>query len=166
VTAWVFNASPLILLGKIDRLDLLDDLPPSFIIPASVSNEILAGPDDDPAKIWIQTIGSPGSIVPDVSTPPAIHAWDLGSGETAVLSLVSSRDDAVCVLDDLAARNCAEAFQLPVLGTLGILLKAKVAGLIPLLQPEIANLLAVGSLLSPAVIQRALNLADETNKIG
>jgi predicted nucleic acid-binding protein len=52
-------------------------------------------------------------------------------------------------------------FQLPVIGTLGILLKAKVAGMIPRLQPEIDQLVSAGSMLSPAVIQKALALAGE-----
>ena len=67
----------------------------------------------------------------------------------------------ICVVDDLAARNCAEVFQLPVMGTLGILLKAKVAGLIPRLQPEIDNLLGAGSLLAPSVLHKVLALAGE-----
>jgi hypothetical protein len=37
VKPWIVNASPLILLGKINRLDLLAGLPPSFSIPHAVS---------------------------------------------------------------------------------------------------------------------------------
>jgi hypothetical protein len=44
VKPWIVNASPLILLGKINRLELLAALPPSFSIPHAVSLEILAGP--------------------------------------------------------------------------------------------------------------------------
>lgn len=157
---WVVNASPLILLGKIGRLDLLEKLAPTFIIPAAVSLELLAGPDHDPAKTWIKGLGI-GHVVPDVSAPPQILAWDLGAGETAVLAIALSRTDCICVLDDRAARTCAEVFQLPVIGTLGILLKAKDGGLIPLLRPVIDELVAVGSQLSPSVIQRALSLAGE-----
>jgi len=53
VNTWIVNASPLILLGKINRLDLLEQLCRSLVIPYPVSLEILAGPDLDPAKIWI-----------------------------------------------------------------------------------------------------------------
>jgi predicted nucleic acid-binding protein len=161
VKTWILNASPLILLGKINRLDLLDALAPSFVVPAAVSSEILAGPDHDPAKSWIKSACGCVHVVPDVPIPLEILAWDLGSGETSVLALAYTRTNPVCIFDDLAARNCAEVFQLPVMGTLGILLKAKVAGLIPRLQPEIDNLLAAGSLLAPSVIHRALILACE-----
>lgn len=93
--------------------------------------------------------------------PAEILAWDLGAGETAVLALATSRASSVCVLDDLAARNCAAVFQIPVIGTLGILLKAKVGGFIPRLKPEIEILLTVGSQLSLSLIHQALTLAGE-----
>lgn len=162
MTTWIVNASPLILLGKINRLNFLEKLCPSFAIPAAVLLEISAGPERDPARQWIQTASISARVVPNQPIPFEINAWDLGAGETAVISLAVSLTAAICVLDDLAARNCAEVFQLPVIGTLGILLKAKVAGIIPRLQPEIDQLLAVGSMLSPSVIQRALTLAGES----
>lgn len=94
-------------------------------------------------------------------SPEEIIAWDLGAGETSVIALASAMTSSICILDDLAARNCAEVFQLRVIGTLGILLKAKAAGLVPRLQPEIDRLLSVGSMLAPSVIHKALGLAGE-----
>ena len=90
MTTWVFNASPLILLGKINRLDLIEKLCPSFLIPTAVSLEILAGPDYDAAKIWIQNPAISARVVPDQPIPTEINAWDLGAGETAVISFASS----------------------------------------------------------------------------
>lgn len=159
---WIINASPLILLGKINRLDLLSQLPPFLIIPRSVSKEISAGPDADPAKKWLCHPSSAQFIKDDVSVLPEILAWDLGAGETFVISMAMQTGDSVCVLDDLAARNCAKVFDIPVIGTLGILLKAKVSGLIPVLRPEIENLVACGSMLSDKIIREALHLANES----
>lgn len=161
MSTWIVNASPLILLGKIHRLDLLEKLCPSFVVPTAVSLEILAGPDNDPAKVWIQSESACARIVPVTSLPEEIIAWDLGAGESSVIALASSLASSICVLDDLAARNCAEVFHLPVIGTLGVLLKAKVAGIVPRLQPEIDRLVAAGSMLAPSVIHKALTLAGE-----
>ena len=44
---WVVNASPLILLGKIDRLTLLDDLADQVVIPTGVVREVGAKPGGD-----------------------------------------------------------------------------------------------------------------------
>ncbi len=101
--------------------------------------------------------------MPITAIPEQIIAWDLGAGESSVIALASSLSASICVLDDLAARNCAEVFQLPVIGTLGVLLNAKAAGIIPRLQPEIDRLVAVGSMLAPSVIHKALTLAGEVS---
>ena len=45
---WIFNASPLILLGKIHQLHLIEVLSPNFRIPRPVVAEIGVGPSDDP----------------------------------------------------------------------------------------------------------------------
>jgi predicted nucleic acid-binding protein len=163
VSTWIVDASPLILLGKIHRLDLLVKLCPSFVIPTAVSLEILAGPDSDPAKVWIRSESICARVAPITPVPVKIIAWDLGAGETSVIALASSLTPSICILDDLAARNCAKVFQLPVIGTLGILLKAKTAGLVPQLHPEIDRLISAGSMLGPSVIHQALTLAGETS---
>jgi len=40
---WIFDASPLILLGKIGRLDIIERLNPNYAIPAAVAEEIFTG---------------------------------------------------------------------------------------------------------------------------
>jgi predicted nucleic acid-binding protein len=40
---WIINASPLILLGKIGRLDILEQLNPAYTIPLAVAEELDAG---------------------------------------------------------------------------------------------------------------------------
>ncbi|MDI1251355.1 MAG: DUF3368 domain-containing protein [Lacunisphaera sp.] len=67
----------------------------------------------------------------------------------------------MCLLDDRAARDCAQFFGAQVKGTVGVLLLAKKAGLIPAVQTEIDALLRSGALLSDVVVREALRLADE-----
>lgn len=78
-----------------------------------------------------------------------------------MLSLALEETDAAVVLDDLAARKFAITFQIPLLGTLGILLRAKRAGLIGSLRPDLQALDEAGANLSQTVIDHALKLADE-----
>lgn len=47
---WIVNASPLILLGKLQRLDLLDLLASSVAVPESVIREVAAGTERDQAN--------------------------------------------------------------------------------------------------------------------
>lgn len=160
MSCWIIDASPLILLGKINRIDLLEKLAPTLLIPFEVRAEILAGPDPDPAKVWIQRESGANWGQSTIPIPTEVVAWDLGVGESAVIALGISQIGSICILEDLAARNCAQVFGLPVMGTLGVLIRAKRAGIVPALRPEIDRLVLAGSLLSPSVIENALALAE------
>lgn len=56
---------------------------------------------------------------------------DLGPGETEVLMLALESPEAVAVLEDALARRVAKALELRFTGTLGLLIDAKRAKLIP-----------------------------------
>lgn len=158
---WIFNASPVILLGKIRQLSLIEALSPGFRIPRAVVDEIGAGSVDDPALTWL---AKPSVLAHVVDAPPAprfLTQWDLGAGESAVLSLALVERGAVAVLDDLAARKFALAFDIPLLGTLGLLIRAKNAGLLEQVAPLIENLQSEGANLSAPVIKRTLELANK-----
>lgn len=161
MSLWVVNASPLILLGKINQLHLLTKLAGQVVIPHEVAGEIRAGSPDDPARVWLESAGR--TLVADSrSFDLRVVAWDLGDGETSVISRALGEPEAVCLLDDRAARDCALLFGAQVKGTVGILLLAKKAGLIPAVRPEIDALLRSGALLSDGVVREALQLAGES----
>lgn len=150
---WVVNASPLIVLARINQQNLLPDLCEQLLLPDAVLNEINAGPDDDAARLYLAT--APLNTLP-VSIAPAVQAWDLGSGETAVLSYALANPGWRAVVDDGAARRCARALGIPSIGTLGIVLRARNAGLIPAAAPLLHELKANGFRLEDAVIRAAL----------
>ncbi|MHB8120201.1 MAG: hypothetical protein ACYDHX_16020 [Methanothrix sp.] len=53
---------------------------------------------------------------------------DLGPGESQVLMLALEMPESVALLDDALARRVAIAKEIPIKGTLGLLLDAKRAG--------------------------------------
>lgn len=163
MSLWVVNASPLILLGKINQLHLLAKLAGQVVIPYEVADEIKAGAPDDPARVWLESAGRTLVAGPRPFDLRVV-AWDLGHGETAVISRALSETGAVCLLDDRAARDCARLFGASVRGTVGVLLLAKQAGLIPAIRPAIAALLQAGALVHESVVQEALALAKENNQ--
>lgn len=159
---WIFNASPVILLGKIQQLHLIEALSPAFRIPRLVVEEIGVGCTNDPAVKWLKNPTIAEHTVDTPTAPSFLMQWDLGAGETAVLSLALAENAAVVVLDDLAARKFAQTFQVPLLGTLGLLLRAKNAGLVGTIGPQIQALESAGANLSQTVIAHALKLAKES----
>ena len=150
---WVVNASPLIVLAKINHQHLLSQLADEIVIPQAVFDEINAGPKNDPARQFLHTLPYP--IVTPTNVP-LIMAWDLGAGETAVLSHAYQNPNWRAILDDGAARRCAHTLSIPLLGTLGIILRARQANLVPKVVPLFHALKAQGFHLDDDLIRTVL----------
>ncbi len=160
VSLWVVNASPIILLTKIGHLDLLRQLGPPVVIPQAAVLEIQRrGPGDASVQAlvqssWLITV-DPGPVV------PAVAAWNLGIGESAVLTHALANSGAGAILDDQAARNCATLLGIPHQGTLGLVIYSKQQGHIPLARPLVERLQQEGMYLSDQVINQALAQVGE-----
>ena len=88
----IVDASPLILLGKIGRLDLLRVGGSEVVVPAVLEEVGGHEPDDAAAQEIVLT--SWVRIAPSAPIPSSVQAWDLGAGETAVLALALDDRDA------------------------------------------------------------------------
>jgi predicted nucleic acid-binding protein len=67
----------------------------------------------------------------DVVSSPRVAAWDLGAGETAVLSHALANPPLRAVIDDMDARRCAQTLGIPMLGTGGSALRLRCSRAIP-----------------------------------
>jgi hypothetical protein len=158
----ICNTSPLQYLHQLGLLHLLPALLGRIVVPLAVANELAVGQ-------------ASGIDVPDMRTldrieirspahPPASPlSHDLGPGESAVLAIVLAIalevTDPLVILDDLLARQEATALNLPVRGTLGVLLDAKRQGIIPAVAPILDQLdtlrFRVSALTRKAVLDQA-----------
>jgi uncharacterized protein len=135
----ICNTSPLQYLHQLDLLHLLPQLAGRVTVPAAVVAELEAGRKqgvnlpDLTALSWL-TISHP------ISEPVLPLVVDLGPGETEVLALALERQGAIVVLNDNLARQIAQTLNVPLTGTLGVLLSAKRAGLIPTVAPYLDQL--------------------------
>lgn len=156
----VVNASPLIFLAKAGLIELLRLVSPQVMVPDLVAQEIgCRGREDLTARAlaatpWLVT-------APAAPIPPLIQSWDLGAGESAVLTYAHANPGTTAIIDDGAGRRCAEMLGIPLSGTLGLVLLAKRRGVIPAARPVIATLKQHGMFLSDATIDRALALVGE-----
>jgi len=157
---WVVNASPLILLAKVAQIGLLPKLTEQLVIPASVVAEVQGGRPIDPAQAWLRIEGA-SWIRPDLTASPAVAVWDLGAGETPVLSWAHQHRGFEAILDDRAARKCATVERIPVRGTLGVIIAAKVRGLIPSARAVCESIVNAGLRVHPNVLRDALRLVGE-----
>jgi predicted nucleic acid-binding protein len=157
---WVVNASPLIVLGKISQIELLVKLADTLVVPRAVANEIEQGAQNDPAKKWLAQNVS--ELI--VETPPlntVVANWDLGDGESHVISWALAYSDYEAIVDDLAARKCAKTLSIPVRGTLGVVLLARKTGLIQKIDPILEDISTAGLRIDSNLLEYIRSLAGE-----
>lgn len=151
------NASPLILLAKIEAIDLLERLADELAIPAAVRDEV----GDHPAQVREVLRRSRRSVRLDGVVPAEIAGWDLGAGESQVLTFAVAHSGYEAVVDDLDARNCARSLGVPLTGTLGVILRAKQAGLVEPARPLVEDLVQKGAFLSADLVVSSLAKVGE-----
>jgi len=157
---WVVNSSPLIILGKISKISLLFQMNCNLIIPSGVAKEIDLGADIDPAKIWMNKEGYKYTI-PIGENNYELAKWDLGLGETEVISYCFLNPSSVAIVDDLAARRCAATYGIKCKGTLGVILEAKRSGLIEKIKPTLNQLIRSGFRINKSLYEAVLRHANE-----
>jgi predicted nucleic acid-binding protein len=153
MSRWIVNTSPVICLAKAGYLDLLLKLPDEIIVPSAVVEEIQAGESSDPAYLALAGGKFP---IAQIAAWPEILAWDLGKGETAVLSFALTNPGWTAIIYDRAARKCAASFSISVKGTLAVVILAKKHGLVESAASVLRSLQAVGLKLDDALIRDAL----------
>lgn len=155
----VLNASPLILLCNTGLDFILPALFREMVIPEAVWKEIVKGSHvDKAAQILPELDYLTRKAVEDI---PGVVRWDLGAGETAVLSFVATHHGYTAVLDDMLAKKCARSLEIPTMGTGSLLILAKERGVIASVEEALYKLRDAGLWISDAVIRMLKDKAGE-----
>ena len=155
----ISNATPIISLSILGKLDLLEKLYGDVLIPTAVEAELVAGGTRAGAAA-VQA----AAFLSTVSLQDSRHADllnDLDRGEAETIALALERKADLVIIDERLGRRHAQRLGLSVTGVLGILLRAKEQGHLSEVQPEIARLRAAGIRLGNALVERVLQLAGE-----
>ena len=154
--AIVSNASPLISLIQLNKLEILKRMYLNILISEEVYKEISHKEQreclqKEIRKAWIKKIKVPKLNV--------LH--DLGIGEASSISLALQYDKSLLIIDDLEARSFAKSIGLEVIGTVGVLLFAKEKKIIDNLKNLLDKLQIKNLWLSNELYKKILNLAGE-----
>lgn len=159
IDAWVLNASPLILYARVKRLDIIEQLAPGIIVPFSVLEEVKAGiHKDSTAKDAVNWAGRFKRS--DIPVPSTVERWDLGAGESQVISFCK-QGKRWAVLDDRMARRCISAHGLQMIGSLGMILRAKRLGIIGAARPWVYKLREKGMFVDAELVEMSLVAVGE-----
>ncbi len=145
----VTNSTCLIGLERIKRLDILPQVFDTVFAPPAVAKEVQASVD------WLR--------VQAVANPYVVTALrtQMDEGEAEAIALALELSDVLLILDDKKARRVAQQMGMKVIGTVGMLLRAKRQGIIAEVKPLFIKLTEVNFRLSQGIIQEALRLSGE-----
>lgn len=150
----VSNASPLIALHAVGQLDLLRSLFVTVNVPPTVAREVAPSLPVPPA--WIVERLLEGEI------DERLRRAGLDPGERDVIGLALQRPTAWLVLDDRPARRMAERVGLSVVGTIGVVVRAKQRGLLPAVRPTLDALIRNGLFVGQGLYREVLVGAGES----
>ena len=153
----VVNTGPLIVLARLDVLEVAGRLPYDFVCPDEVRAELDAGEAAGHPRVapsWLRVLPLRKEI-----PPLALSALD--RGEAAVIQLaLEQRTDLVCI-DEWKGRRAALAAGLKVTGVLGLLGQAKRQGIIQAVRPLLERALVEGVRYHPELVRRVLEILGE-----
>ena len=152
----IADSSALIALAVVDKLDILETLFGEVHVPRAVYNEVRHRSKGESEKLAHYCQDKVLDIASDVNLNIT-----LGKGESEAIILYKERDADFLLCDDKKAKKFARNFGVNVIGSLGILLKAKEANLIAALAPLIERLKVSQIFIDDATYELALKMAGE-----
>jgi predicted nucleic acid-binding protein len=156
----VVNTSPWIALSICGQISLLEKLYDDVYIPIGVRDEIMAGGKEGIGvrelleSSWIKI-----ERVFDIEKIKLLY--ELEQGEAEVIILAREKGINQVLIDEKVARMQAKVLGLNVIGTLGLLLKAKKNGLLPSIKLSIDKILEGGIWIKENIIKGILKDASE-----
>jgi predicted nucleic acid-binding protein len=139
----VSDTSPVLNLARIGRIELLQQLYHEVLIPSGVYEELAASQRTLPPVIDL--VLKPWIIVATANDRSRVQELrkDLDAGEAEAIVLAIERGADVLLIDERRGRRTATAAGLTVTGLLGVLVRAKRAGLIDQAKPVLDELIQV-----------------------
>ena len=145
----VSNSACLISLSRIGRLSLLPQLFGEVLIPPAVAHETNLHAD------WLR-VQSPRNE----SLLRLLRAV-VDAGEAEAIALASETEHLL-IIDDRKGRLWAQRVGVPVIGTIGVIVRAKREGYLESVRTVLEELQSVGFYLTPHLMDEALRLVGES----
>lgn len=141
----VSDTSPVLNLARIGRLEILPLLYHQVLIPSTVYEELTVSKSDLPLTI---DLGSkPWLIVASAKDQKRVQKLrkdlDAGEAEAEAIVLALERRADLLLVDERRGRRTATAVGLTVMGLLGVVARAKRAGIIDQAKPVLDDLIQI-----------------------
>ena len=152
----IADSSALIALAVVDKLDILESLFGEVYVPRAVYDEVSQQSKGESEKLALYCKDK----VLDISSEVNLNIT-LGSGESEAIILYKEKSADFLLCDDKKAKKFAMSFGVNVIGSLGVLLKAKEKHLISEIHPLIDKLRASQIYIDDKTFVLVLKVAGE-----
>ena len=146
----ISDTSCFIILTKIDELELLHNLYGQIITTVDIAIEY-----GEVLPEWVEIVD-----VTDKCKQQLLEL-QIDKGESSAITLALEIPESTLILDDFKARKVAERLGLVYTGTIGIIVKAKLKGIIPSVKPLIEKIKKTNFRISNEIELQALKEANE-----
>ena len=153
----VADTSPIRYLVRIGEIDLLPKLYAQVILPGVVLEELQAEDGLQMVREWAKQLPS-WVLVQAPAKPLVVSMPNLHRGESDAIALTKELKALLLLIDDRVGVKVALEQGLTITGTLGVLVEAAQAGLVPIDQ-VLKKLQETNFRASPGLYERALELA-------
>ncbi|MBW7856979.1 MAG: DUF3368 domain-containing protein [Leptonema sp. (in: Bacteria)] len=146
----ITDASCLIILSKINELQLLKEIYTKICTTPTIAAEF-----GDPLPQWIEICK-----LHDNTKQKLLELY-LDKGESSAIALAMEIPKSILMIDDHKARQVAKYLGLVYTGTIGVIIKAKIKGIIPSIKPLIDKIKATNFYISKELEEIAIKEAKE-----
>lgn len=146
----IADTSCFIILSKIGELDLLHKLYGVIVTTIDIAIEF-----EESLPDWVEIV-----IVKDTYKQQLLE-MQIDKGESSAIALAFEIPESTLILDDFKARKIAHQLGILYTGTIGVIVKAKLKGIIPTIKPLLEKIKKTNFHLSVDIEIQALMQANE-----
>ena len=146
----ISDTSCFIILTKIGEFDLLKKVYGKIATTTEIAEEF-----GEPLPDWVEV-----KDVEDKHRQQLLEVH-IDKGESSAIALALQTPGSVLILDDYRARRIAEKLQLTYTGTIGVIIKSKLLGIIPSIKPLLEKIRRTNFRISLEIEIQALEEANE-----
>lgn len=146
----ISDTSCLIILSKVDEIKILRKLYQHIITTPEISQEY-----GKELPSWISIVSASDK------QKQLLLETQIDKGEASAIALALEIKNSTLIIDDYKARKIAERLGITYTGTIGVIIKAKLRGIIPSVKPILNKIYQTDFRLSEDIIINALREAGE-----
>jgi predicted nucleic acid-binding protein len=146
----ISDTSCFIILSKIEQLDLLKSIYGEIITTSDIAEEF---GEKLPDWVMIENVVD--------KSKQRILELQIDRGESSAIALALEIQNSSLILDDFKARKIAQQLGISFTGTIGVIIKAKLNGIIPSIKPYLEKIKDTNFRISAEIELQALKEAKE-----